>query len=83
MRGEPVAAPAHRRALFATAEELDRVGHDLDRLALLALLRLPLAPLETAVDADGPALGQEAGAVLALRAPHGDVEEVGLVDPLA
>src|SRR4051794_37957713 len=40
VRGEAVAAAARRRALFAPAEELDGVGDDLDRLALLALLRL-------------------------------------------
>ena len=43
----------------------------------------PLAPLEPAVDRDRAALGQVAGAVLALRAPDGDVEVVGLVLPLA
>src|SRR6218665_603170 len=43
-------------ALAATTEELDRVGDDVDRLALVALLVLPLAPLETAVDRDRPAL---------------------------
>src|SRR4051794_27682624 len=76
-------AVARRAALVARArEELDRVGDDVYRLALLAVLALPLAPLEAAVDGDRPALGEVAGAVLALRAPDGDVEVVGLVDPL-
>ena len=50
---------------------------------LLPVLVLPLAPLEAAVDRDRAALGEVLGAVLALRAPDGDVEVVGLVDPLA
>ena len=43
----------------------------------------PFAPVEAAVDADRAALGEVAGAVLALRPPDGDAEVVGLVDPLA
>src|SRR5581483_1834242 len=42
----------------------------------------PLAPLEAAVDRDGPALREVLGAVLALVAPHGDVEVVRLLGPL-
>src|SRR5687767_2071060 len=45
--GEAASAAA---AFLATAEELDVVGDDLDRLAVVALLVLPLAPLESAVD---------------------------------
>ena len=82
-RGEAVAAAAAHAGVVAAAEELDGVGDDLDGLALVALLVLPLAPLEAAVDRDRAALGQEAGAVLALRAPDRDVEVVGLVLPLA
>src|SRR5689334_14343916 len=67
--------------LAASAEELDAVGDDVDGLALVALGGLPLAPLEAAVDRDAAALGQVLGAVLALGAPDGDVEVVGLVDP--
>src|SRR3954465_16015520 len=75
-------AVARRAAVVARArEELDGVGDDVDRLALVALL-LPLAPLEAAVDRDRAALGEVASAVLALRPPDGDVEIVGLVDPL-
>src|SRR4051812_46102006 len=70
-------------ALLAAAEELDGVGDDVDALALVAVLVLPLAPLETPVDRHGAALAQVARAVLALRAPHGDVEVVRLVDPFA
>src|SRR5262249_28731555 len=43
----------------AAAEELHGVGDDLDRLALRAVLGLPLAPVEAAVDADRPALREE------------------------
>src|SRR3954453_8283249 len=68
-RGEAVtAAPAHA-GVVAAAEELDRVGPDLDFLAGVAFLVLPLAPLEATVDRDRAALGEEARAVLALRAP--------------
>ena len=77
------AAAAAAAAVVTAAEELHGVGDDVDRLALVALLVLPLAPLEAAVDGDRAALGQVARAVLALRAPDGDVEVVGLVDPLA
>src|SRR3954447_19723459 len=85
----PPPPPPPPRAAAATlpgaarAQELDGVGDDLDRLALGAVLRLPLAPLEAAVDRDAAALGQVVGAVLALRAPHLDVEVVRLLDPLA
>src|SRR3954453_23075715 len=67
-RGEAVtAAPAHA-GVVAAAEELDRVGHDLDVLAGVAFLVLPLAPLEATVDPDRAALGEEARALLPLRA---------------
>src|SRR5687767_9548654 len=66
--------PAAALGVVAPAEELDRVGDDVDRLALVARLALlPLPPLEPAVDRDGAALGEEARAVLALRAPDRDV----------
>ena len=70
-------------ATLAGAEELDGIGNDIHRLALVALLVLPLAPLEPSVDRHRAALREVLGAVLALRAPDGDVEVVGLVDPLA
>src|SRR3954452_13882046 len=70
-------------ATLAGAEELHGVGNDIYRLPLLAVLSLPLAPLEAPVDRHGAALREVLGAVLALRAPYGDVEVVGLVDPLA
>src|SRR5829696_4578148 len=79
-RGEAAAPVAG--AVLAAAQELDGVGDDLDALALVAVLGLPLAPLEAAVERDGPALGEKARAVLALGAPDRDVEEVGLVLPL-
>src|SRR5438132_3124337 len=80
-RHELVAAAA--RFVAAAAEELDRVGDDLDRLALRAVLGLPLAPVEAAVDADGPALREVLRAALGLVSPDGDVEVVRLVAPLA
>src|SRR4051812_15546305 len=80
--GGKAAAVAAAGVVARAGEELDRVGDDVDRLALLALRALPLTPLQAPVDGDRAALGQVAGAVLALRAPHGDVEVVGLVDPL-
>src|SRR5699024_1950040 len=82
-RGEAAVAAAAHAGVVAAAEELDRVGHDLDVLAVVALLVLPLAPLEATVDRHRAALGEEAGAVLALRAPDRHVEEVGLVLPVA
>src|SRR3954469_3578820 len=81
LRGEAVATAA-RGGVVAAAEELHAVGDDAHALALVPLLALPLAPLEAAVDRDGAALGEVPGAVVALRAPDGDVEVVGLVDPL-
>ena len=50
---------------------------------LRAVLRLPLAPVEAALDRHRAALGEIGRAVLALRAPDRDVEVVRLVDPLA
>src|SRR3954453_10991787 len=84
LRGEALPATVATAAVVAAAEELHGVGHDFNGRAVGAsLLVLPLTPLEPAVDRDRAALGQVARAVLALRAPHGDVEVVGLVDPLA
>jgi hypothetical protein len=75
------AAPAP--AVAAAAEELHGLGDDLDGLALRPVLGFPLAPVEASVDADGPALGEVLGAAFALVAPHGHVEVVRLVAPLA
>src|ERR1044072_6925451 len=70
-------------AVAATAEELDAVGDDLHRLPLAgAVRRLPLAPVEPAVDADRAALREVLRATLGLVAEDGDVEVVGLVDPV-
>src|SRR5207245_4544917 len=65
------------------AQELDRVGNDIDGLPLGAVLRFPLAPVKASLDGDRSSLGKVLGAVLALGAEDGDVEIVGLVDPLA
>src|SRR4051794_38146689 len=65
------------------AEELHGLGDDLDALALVAVLRLPLAPVKASVDGHGPTLREVRRAVLALRSPDGHVEVVRLVDPLA
>src|SRR5439155_24407858 len=70
-------------ALAAAAQELDAVGDDLDRLSLRPVLRVPLAPLEPAVDGDGAALGEVLRAALALVAPDGDVEVIRLLGPFA
>src|SRR5207247_2154484 len=81
-RGEAVAGGV-AAGLVTSSEELHRVRDDVDRLALVAVLVLELAPLEASVDRDGASLREVAGAVLALGTPHGDVEVVGLVAPLA
>ena len=75
-------APAATVALATAAEELHRVGHDLDRLALVSFGSLPLTPLEPSVHGHRPALREVLRAPLPLVAPHGDVEVVGLVRPL-
>src|SRR5207237_7528421 len=62
---------------------LDAVGDDLDRLPLGAVLGLPFAPVEAAVDREGAALGEVLRAALPLVAPDRDVEVVRLVAPLA
>src|SRR4051812_49522114 len=56
-RGEGATATAVAAAPGAVtgAEELDRVGDDLDRLAFSAVFCLPLAPLESAFDRYRPA----------------------------
>src|SRR6185437_3985309 len=64
------------------AQELDRIGNDIHRLALVALLVLPFPPFQAPVDGHRASLLEVLGAVLALRAPDRDVEVVGLVDPL-
>src|ERR1700709_2226747 len=80
----PPATVAAAPGAVARAEELDRVGDDLDRLAFAAaVFGLPLAPVEPAFDRYRSALGEVVGAVLALAAEDDDVEVVGLVDPLA
>src|SRR5215210_5631183 len=71
-------------ATLTGAEELDGVGNDIYRLPVLpGFLVLPLAPLEPPIDRNRAPLGEVLSAVLALSAPNGDVEVVGLVDPLA
>src|SRR5690242_10583244 len=70
-------------AVAAAAQELDALGDDLDGLALRAVLRLPLAPVEPAVDRDRASLAQVLRAALGLVAEDRDPEVVRLVDPLA
>ncbi len=82
LRHELLPAAARLAGAVAAAEELDVVGHDLDRLALGAVLGVPLAPGQLALDADGAALGEVLGAVLGGPAPHRDVEVVRGVLPL-
>src|SRR5262249_17192764 len=69
--------------ILAPAEELDGVGDHLDRLALRAVLRFPLSPLQAPVDGDRTTLREVLRAVLTLVAPDGDVEVVRLLRPLA
>src|SRR5436309_3368813 len=78
-----VAAAGLATAVTAAAQELDAVGDDLDRLALRAVLRLPLAPFEAAVDRHRAPLAQVLGAALGLVAEDRDAEVVRLVDPLS
>ena len=83
----PSRGPVSREAppsggVIARTQELHRVGNDIDCLALGAVLRLPLAPVQASVDRHRAPLGEEARGVLALRTPHLHVEVVGLVRPL-
>src|SRR4051794_19424286 len=41
-------------ATLTTTQELDGIGNDIDGLALVALLVLPLTPFEPSVDGHGP-----------------------------
>src|SRR3954454_22243493 len=77
----PAAGAATAGAILARADELHRVGHDIDRLALRAVGRVPLAPAQPAVDRHRAALAEEPRAVLALGAEHRDREVVRLLDP--
>src|ERR1700755_803856 len=71
-------------SVAAATEELDGIGDDLHGLTLArAVGRLPLAPVEPAVDADGAPLREILRAALRLVAEDRDVEVVRLVDPLA
>src|SRR5207248_3126188 len=81
--GGSVGESAAAGGFIARAQELHRVGNDIGCLALAAVLRLPLAPLQAAVDRHRAPLREVAGGVLALGAPHGDVEIVRLVLPFA
>ena len=64
-------------------EVLDGVGHQLGRVALLAVLALPLAGLEAAFDVDLGALAQVLGGELGLLAPGDDAEPLRLFLALA
>src|SRR5690349_16861560 len=76
------AGAAAEVAVTAAAEELDALGDDLDGLPVArAVCRLPLAPVEPTVDADGAPLREVLRAALGLVAEDGDVEVVRLVDP--
>src|SRR6516165_971055 len=67
-------------AVAAATEELDALGDDVDGLPLAGPVgRVPLAPVEPAVDPDRAALGQILRAALSLVAEHRDVEVVRLV----
>src|SRR4051794_5149972 len=63
-------AAAPTTGAVAGAEELDRVGDDLDRLPFAAaVFGLPLTPVEAPFDRYGPTLAEVVGAVLTLCAP--------------
>ena len=64
------------------AEELHRVGNDIDGLTLGAILGLPFPPVQAPVDGNRAAFGEVLRTVLALRPEDRYVEVVGLVDPL-
>src|SRR5271154_5050349 len=68
-RGPVSGEPTSSGGVVARAQELHRVGNDIDCLTFGALLGLPLAPFEPPVDRDRAPLGQVARRVLALRAP--------------
>src|SRR5581483_557612 len=58
------------------------IGDDIDRRALLpGVLVGPFAPAQATVDRHRASLGEKLLAVLALSAPHADVEVVGRVLP--
>src|SRR6059058_5884436 len=68
--------------IAAAAQELDAVGDDLHGLTLTrAVGRIPLAPVEPAVDADRTSFREVLRATLGLVSENGDVEVVRLVDP--
>src|SRR5438094_336167 len=81
-RHELVGAAVAPAAVTAATQKLDAVGDDLDRLALRAVLRLPLAPFEAAIDRDRAPLAQVLRAALGLVAENRDAGVVLLVDPL-
>src|SRR5215472_15814513 len=77
-RGHELVAAAV--AVAAAAEEMDGVGDDLHGLPLAgAIGRVPLTPVEPAVDPDRAALREVLRAALGLVAEDGDVEVVRLV----
>src|SRR3954469_4780507 len=81
-RGHELVAAA-AVAVAAAAEELDALGDDLHGLPLArAVGRVPLAPVEPAVDADRAAFREILRATLGLVAEDRDIEIVRLVDPL-
>src|SRR3954453_3574173 len=81
--GHELVAAAAALAVAAAAQELDAVGDDLHGLPLArAVGRVPLTPVEPAVDADRAAFREVLRATLGLVAEDGDVEVVRLVDPL-
>ena len=59
------------------------VGDELGGVALLAVLVLPLAGLDAALDVDLGALAQVFRGALGLLAPGDDAEPLGLFLPLA
>src|SRR5262245_8437341 len=61
------------------AHELHALRDDLDHVALLAVLRLPVPGLQAPLDHDRASLVEVFAAALGLLAPHDDVQEAGVL----
>ena len=72
-----------RRARRPAAEQHDPVAADLGRVALVAVLVVPLPRLQAALDVDLLALGQVLGERFGRLAPEHDAVPLGLFLPLA
>ena len=78
----PRSASTRPRRAAAAAEQHDPVAADLGRVALVAVLVVPLARLQPALDVDLLALGQIFGQRLGRLAPQHDAVPLGFFLPL-